>query len=83
MITVVILPPNDEGNRDTDKDSRDKNGLLPNNLYRSQILTGGTVDLSTPNGNISLGARDEEEVAGASVDVPSKGNKKSKINEFL
>ena len=80
---LVILPSNDEGDRDTDEDSGDEKELLPNNLNRSQHLAGATVDLSTSSGNISLGAGDEEEVAGPSVDVPSKRNKRSKVNAFL
>ena len=28
---LVILPPNDQGDRDTDEDSGDENELLPNN----------------------------------------------------
>ena len=80
---LVILSPNDEGDRDTDEDSGEENELLPNNLNRSQLLAGATVDLSTSSGNISLGAGDEEEVAGPSVDVPSKRNKGSNVNTFL
>ena len=49
-----------------------KKKLLPNNLNSSQLLACATVDLSTSSENISLGARDEEEEAGPSVDVPSK-----------
>ena len=80
----AILPPNDKRDRDTDEDSGDENELLPNNLNRSQLLAGATVDLSISSGNISLlGARDEEEVAGPSVDVPSKRHKGSKVNAFL
>ena len=59
---LVILPSNDEGDRDTDEDSGDENELLPNNLNRTQLLAGSTVDLSTSSGNISLGIGDEEEV---------------------
>ena len=80
---LIILPQNDEGDRDTDEDSGDENELLPNNLYRSQLLAGATVDLSTSTGNISLGTGDEEEVACPTVDVPSKKNKGSKVNAFL
>ena len=80
---LVILLPSDEGDRDTDEDSGDENELLPNNLNRIQLLTGATVDLSTSSGNISLGVRDEEEVAGPSVDVLSNRNKGSKVNAFL
>ena len=80
---LVILPPNDEGDRDPEEDSGDENELLPNNLNRSQLLAGTTVHLSTSSGNILLGAWDEEKVAGPSVDVPSKRNKESKVNIFL
>ena len=80
---LVILPPNDETDRDTDEDSGDENELLPNNLNRTQLLAGATADLSISSGNISLGPRDEEEVAGPSVDIPSKRNKGSKVNAFL
>ena len=81
---LVFLPSNNEGDRDTDEDSGDENELLPNNLNRSQLLAGATVDLSISSGNISLlGAGDEEEVAGPSVDVPSKRHKGSKVNAFL
>ena len=69
---LVILTPNVEGDRDTNKDSEDEKELLPNNLNRNQLLAGATVDLSTSSGNISLGAGDEEEVAGPTVDIPSK-----------
>ena len=44
---MFILPPNDESDRDTDEDSGDGNELLTNNLNRSQLLAGPTVDLST------------------------------------
>ena len=60
---LVILPHADEG-------SEDENELLPNNLNRSQLLSGATVDLSTSSGNTSLGAGDEEEIAGPLVDLP-------------
>ena len=80
---LVILPPNDKGDRDTEEDSGDENKLFPNNLNRGQLLAGAAADLSTSNGNISLGAGDEEEVAGPSVDVPSKRNKGSNVNAFL
>ena len=53
---MVILPPNDEDDRETHEDSGDKNELLPNNLNRSQLLADATVDLSTSSRNISLGA---------------------------
>ena len=59
---LVILPPNDEGDRDTNEDSGDKNELLQNSLNRSQLLAGVTVNLLA-SGNISLGTGDEEEVA--------------------
>ena len=71
------------GDRDIDEDSGDENQLLPNNLNRSQLLAGAAVDLSASSGNSVLGAGDEEEVAGLSVDVPSKKNKGSKVNAFL
>ena len=80
---LVILPPNDDGDGDADEDSGGENELLPNNLNRSQLLAGATVNLSTSSGNISLGAGDEEEVAGPSADIPSKRNKRSMINAFL
>ena len=80
---LLILPPNGEGDRHTDEDSRDENQVLPNNLNRSQLLADVTIDFSTTSGNISLAAGDEEEVAGPSVDVPSKSNKGSKVNAFL
>ena len=80
---LVILPPTNEDDRDTDEESEDENELLPNNLKRSHFLSGATVDSSLSSWNISLGAGDEEEVAGSSVDVPSKRNKGSKINAFL
>ena len=57
--------------------------LPPNNLKRSQLLAGATIDLSTSSGNILLGPGDEEEVAGPSVGVTSKRNKGSKVNAFL
>ena len=79
----VILPPKDDNDRDNDEDSGDENEILQNNLNRSQLLAGATVDFSTSSGNISLGTGDEEEVAGPSVDVPSKRNKGSKVNVFL
>ena len=56
---MVILPPNNEGDRDTSEDSGDENELLWNNFKRSQLLAGATADLSTLNGNILLGAGDE------------------------
>ena len=80
---LAILSPNNEGDRDIDEDSGDENDLPPNNLNRSQLLAGAAVDLSASSGNSVLGAGDEEEVAGLSVDVPSKKNKGSKVNAFL
>ena len=80
---LVILPLNGEGDRDTNEDSGDENELLPTNLNRIQLSAGATVDLSTSSGNISLGAGDEEEVVGPSVDVTSKRNKGLKGNAFL
>ena len=71
----AILPPNVESDRDTDEDSGDENDLLPNNLSKSQLLAGATVDLGTSSDNILPGAGDEEEVAGPSFDVSSKKNK--------
>ena len=56
---MVILPPNNEGDRDTSEDSGDENELLSNNFNRSQLLAGATADLSKLNGNILLGAGDE------------------------
>ena len=67
---LVILPSKDEGDRDTNEDSGDKNEHLPSNLNRSQLLDGATVDLSTPNVNILLGTGDKVEIVGFSVDVP-------------
>ena len=79
---LVVLSPNDKGDRDTNEDSGDEKELLPNKINRNQLLAGSTVDLTTSSGNISLGAGDEEEVAGPSVDVPLKRKKGSKINAF-
>ena len=79
---LVVLSPNDKGDRDTNEDSGDEKELLPNKINRNQLLAGSTVDLTTSSGNISLGAGGEEEVAGPSVDVPLKRNKGSKINAF-
>ena len=76
---MVILCPNNEGERDTNEDWGDENELLLNNLNRSQRLAGATDDLSKSSSNIFQGAGDEEEV----VDVPSKKNKGSKANAFL
>ena len=79
---LVILPPNNEGDIDSDEDSEDENELLKRNLNRSQFLAGAIADGSTSSGNISLYAGDKEEVAGPSVDIPSKRNKESKVNAF-
>ena len=43
----LFLPPNDEGDRDTDEDSGGENELLPNNLNRSQLSARAPADLST------------------------------------
>ena len=43
----LFLPPNDEGDRDTDEDSGGENELLPNNLNRSQLSARALADLST------------------------------------
>ena len=80
---LVILPPNNEGYRNTDEDSEDENELLPNNKNRSQLLAGAAVDLSTSSGNILLGVGDEEEVPGTSINVPSKWNEGLKVHAFL
>ena len=80
---LVVSPSNVKDDRDTDEDLGDENELLPNNLNKIQLLAGATVDLSTSSGSISLGAPDEEEVAGPSVDVPSKRNKGSTVNVLL
>ena len=79
---LVILPPNNEGDIDSDEDSEDENELLESNLIRSQFLAGAIADVSTSSGNISLYAGDKEEAAGPSVDIPSKRNKESKVNAF-
>ena len=42
---MVILPPKDKGDRDSNEESGDENGFLPNNLNGSQLLAGATVDL--------------------------------------
>ena len=81
--TLVVLPPNDESDRHNNKDWVDENELPPNNLSRSQLLAGATVDLRTSSSNILLGAGGEEEVADPSVDVPSERNKRSKVNKYL
>ena len=78
MGILVILSPNNDGERDTNQDWGDENELLLNNLNRSQRLAGATDDLSKSSSNILQGAGDEEEV----VDVPSKKNKGSKVNAF-
>ena len=56
---MVILPPNDESDRDTDEDSEDENELLPNNLNGFQLLAGATADLCESCGNILLGSGDK------------------------
>ena len=71
------------GDRDTDEDSEDENELVPKNLSRSQLLAGATADLSTSSDKILPGAGDEEEVAGLSVEVPSKRNTGLKVYAFL
>ena len=48
---LVILPQNDEGDRDTDEDSGDENELLPNNINKSQLLDDANVNLSASSGN--------------------------------
>ena len=78
MGILVILSPNNDGERDTNQDWGDENELLLNNLNRSQRLAGATDDLSKSSSNILQGAGDEEEV----VDVLSKKNKGSKVNAF-
>ena len=50
---------------------------------QSSGFAGATVDLSTSSDNILLGAGDEEKVAGPSVNVSLKRNKKSKVNGLL
>ena len=60
---MFILPPNDEGDSDTDEDSRDENELLLSNLNRSKLLAGATAELNTSCGNILLCAGDKEKVA--------------------
>ena len=71
------------GDRDTDEDSEDEDELLPNMLERNQLSAGPTADLSTLSGNILLGAGDEEQVGGPSVDVASKRSKGLQANAFL
>ena len=78
MGILVMLSPNNDGEKDTNQDWGDENELLLNNLNRSQRLAGATDDLSKSSSNILQGAGDEEEV----VDVPSKKNKGSKVNAF-
>ena len=78
MGILVMLSPNNDGERDTNQDWGDENELLLNNLNRSQRLAGATDDLSKSSSNILQGAGDEEEV----VDVPSKKSKGSKVNAF-
>ena len=75
---LVILPLNTEGDRDTDEDSEDENELHLKNLNKSNLLAGASFDLSISSDNIGLGAGDKEDVAGPSVDVPSKRNKRWK-----
>ena len=54
---LIILPPNEQDDRDTDEDSGDENELFPNNLSRSQQKSAGaTIDLSTSRSNILLRA---------------------------
>ena len=77
---LVILPPKDEGDRDINENWGDKNEVFANILNGSQLLAGATADLSALSGNISLGAGDEEEIVCPSFDVPSKLNKRSKVN---
>ena len=76
---LVILSPNNDGDRDTDEVS----GEVWNNLNRVQVFAGATIDLSTSSGNILLGVGDEEKGAGPSVNVSLKRNKKSKVNGLL
>ena len=45
----MILPSNNQTDRDTDEESGDKNYLLLNYLNRTQLLAGATVDLSASN----------------------------------
>ena len=52
---LVILPPNDEGNKHTNENSGDENELLLNNLNRRPLLADVTVDLITSSGNIPIG----------------------------
>ena len=79
-VRLVIITRN---NAVIDEDSEDENELVPKNLSRSQFLAGATADLSTSSDKILLGAGDEEEVAGLSVDVPSKSNTGLKVYAFL
>ena len=78
---LVILPPNDEGERDTDEDSRDENELLLNNLNISQVAP--LLLILVHHVAIFLGAGGEEEITGPSTDLPSKRNNGSKVNTFL
>ena len=80
---LVILPSNNEGDRNTDEDSEDENELLPNNISRSKLLAGAAVDLSASSGNILLGVGDKEEVPDPSINVPSKWNERSKVHALL
>ena len=63
---LVILPPNDQDDRETDEDSGDENELLPSKLNRIQLLGDATVDLSTSSGNNLLVVGDEERWRGIS-----------------
>ena len=67
---LVILPSNDENDRDVNKGSGE---LLPDIWNSSQLLAGATVDLSKSSGNILLGAEGEEEVVGLWVAYLQKG----------
>ena len=79
-VRLVIITRN---NAVIDEDSEDENELVPKNLCSSQFLAGATADLSTSSDKILLGAGDEEEVAGLSVDVTSKSNTGLKVYAFL
>ena len=79
-VRLVIITRN---NAVIDEDSEDENELVPKNLCSSPFLAGATADLSTSSDKILLGAGDEEEVAGLSVDVPSKSNTGLKVYAFL
>ena len=75
---MVILPSNNETDRDTNETEH-----LPNNSSRSQLLDSAPVYLGTSNGSILLDTEDQEKVAGPSVKVPSKKNKESMVNLIL